>query len=37
VRISPELHKKAVHKALLLGISLNRLIQKAIEEEVKNL
>lgn len=34
VRISPELHKKAVHKSIMLGISLNQLIQKAIEEEV---
>jgi predicted HicB family RNase H-like nuclease len=37
VRISPDLHKKAVKKSLLLGISLNRLVQKAIEKEVKDL
>jgi predicted HicB family RNase H-like nuclease len=37
VRISPELHKMAVRKSLLLGISLNRFVQKAIEEEVKDL
>lgn len=36
VRITPELHKKAVRKSLLLGISLNQLVQKAIEEEVKD-
>jgi len=36
VRIAPELHKKAVQKSLMLGISLNQLVQKAIEEEVKN-
>ena len=34
VRIAPELHKKAVQKSLKLGISLNQLVQKAIEEEV---
>ncbi|MFC2157866.1 type II toxin-antitoxin system HicB family antitoxin [Acidobacteriota bacterium] len=37
VRIAPELHKKAVQKSLMLGISLNQLVQKAIEEEVKNI
>lgn len=36
VRIAPELHKKAVQKSLMLGISLNQLVQKAIEEEVRN-
>lgn len=36
IRIAPELHKKAVQKSLILGISLNQLVQKAIEEEVKN-
>ena len=35
VRVTPELHKKAVQKSLKLGISLNQLVQKAIEEEVK--
>ena len=35
VRIGPDLHKKAVRKSLLLGISLNQLVQKAIEAEVK--
>lgn len=37
VRITPELHKKAVHKSLKLGISLNQLIRRAIEEEIKEL
>lgn len=36
VRIAPELHKKAVKTSLMLGISLNQLVQKAIEKEVKN-
>lgn len=34
VRISPDLHKRAVNKSLLLGISLNQFVQKAIEDEV---
>lgn len=34
VRISPELHKKAIQKAISLGIPLNQLVQKAIENEV---
>jgi predicted HicB family RNase H-like nuclease len=34
VRVAPELHKKAVQKSLMLGISLNKLVQKAIEKEV---
>jgi len=37
VRIAPELHKRAVQKSLMLGISLNQLVQKAIEKEVKDL
>ena len=36
VRISPELHKKAVQKSLMLGISLNQLVQQAIEKEVED-
>lgn len=36
IRITPELHKKAVQKALMSGVSLNQLVQKAIEEEVKD-
>jgi predicted HicB family RNase H-like nuclease len=35
VRISPEMHKKAIERATMLGISLNQLVQKAIEKEVK--
>ena len=37
VRIAPELHQKAVLKSLVLGISLNQLVQKAIEAEVEDL
>ena len=37
VRVTPELHRKAAQKSLLLGISLNQLVQKAIEEEVRDL
>lgn len=33
VRIPPELHKKAVERAKALGITLNKLIQKAVEKE----
>jgi len=34
IRISPELHKKAVQVALIKGISLNQYIEEAIEEKV---
>ena len=34
IRISPALHRKAVEKAISLGIPLNQLVQKAIENEV---
>jgi predicted HicB family RNase H-like nuclease len=37
VRITPELHKKAVQKSLILGTSLNNLVQKAIEKEVEDI
>ncbi len=37
IRIAAELHKKAVQKSLMLGISLNQLVQKAIEKEVEDL
>ena len=37
VRISPELHKKAVQKSLMQGISLNQLVQTAIEDKIKHL
>ncbi len=36
IRIAPDLHKKAVQKSLMLGISLNQLVQKAIEREVES-
>ena len=34
VRVSPDLHKKAVRKSISEGISLNRLVRRAIEKEV---
>jgi predicted HicB family RNase H-like nuclease len=34
VRISPELHKKAVQKARMKGITLNQLIGNALKKEV---
>jgi predicted HicB family RNase H-like nuclease len=34
VRVSPEIHRKAAVKAAMKGISLNQLVQKAIEKEV---
>ena len=34
VRISPDIHRKALEKATIMGISLNQLVQKAIEQEV---
>ena len=34
VRIPLELHRQTVQKALMSGISLNQLIQKALEKEV---
>ena len=37
IRIAPDLHKKAVQKSLMLGISLNQLVQQAIEREVEDL
>jgi predicted HicB family RNase H-like nuclease len=35
VRFPPDIHKKAKRIALMKGISLNQLIQKAVEEEVE--
>lgn len=35
VRIKPTLHRKAMMVALSEGISLNQLVQKAIEKEVQ--
>ena len=34
VRIPSDLHRKAAKKATLMGISLNQLVQKALEEKV---
>jgi len=34
VRVSPELHIKAVQQATMSGISLNQFVQKAIEKAV---
>lgn len=34
VRISPELHMKSLERALILQISLNQLVQRAIENEI---
>ena len=34
IRLAPELHKKAVHHALLKGISLNQYINEAIKKEL---
>ncbi|MBE3110023.1 MAG: type II toxin-antitoxin system HicB family antitoxin [Acidobacteria bacterium] len=34
VRMTAELHQKAARKSVLLGISLNRLVQRAVEKEV---
>ncbi len=35
VRMPAELHQKAARKSVLLGISLNQLVQRAIEKEVR--
>jgi predicted HicB family RNase H-like nuclease len=35
IRISPDLHKKAAQKSMMLGISLNKFVQKAIEKKVE--
>jgi predicted HicB family RNase H-like nuclease len=36
VRMTAEVHRKAVQKSLKLGISLNQLVQRAVEKEVRN-
>lgn len=36
IRLNPELHKKAFRKALKNGMSLNQLVQKAIDHEVNS-
>lgn len=34
IRINPELHRRAYNASLARGISLNQLVQKAIEKEL---
>lgn len=34
IRISPDLHRKALERSLLSGISLNQFIQRAIKREI---
>lgn len=34
IRIPSDLHRKAIQKATLQGISLNQLVQKALEQEL---
>ncbi len=34
VRVSPDLHRRAVRKSVSEGISLNRLVRRALEKEV---
>ena len=36
VRISEDLHKKAVIKAITMDVSLNQLVNQAIEHEITN-
>lgn len=35
VRMTAELHQQAARKSALLGISLNQLVQRAVEKEVR--
>jgi predicted HicB family RNase H-like nuclease len=35
VRVKPEIHQKAAMLATTKGISLNQLVQKAIEREIE--
>ncbi|HNX08289.1 MAG TPA: type II toxin-antitoxin system HicB family antitoxin [Bacteroidales bacterium] len=35
VRLASEIHQKAIQKAALLGISLNQLVQRALENEIR--
>lgn len=37
IRIDPTLHQKAVRKAIIEGISLNKFVEKAIEDKVRTL
>ena len=34
VRIDPDLHRRAVRKALTMGVSLNRLVESALQDAV---
>jgi predicted HicB family RNase H-like nuclease len=34
VRLNPKLHKKAAHVAIIKGITLNQLVQRAIKREL---
>ena len=34
VRVTPEIHRRAVETAIKKGLSLNQFVQKAIEKEV---
>ena len=36
IRMPAELHQKAARKSALLGISLNQLVQRAVEKEVRD-
>lgn len=36
VRISPELHKRAVYEAFKRGVKLNKFVEQAIEEKVSS-
>jgi predicted HicB family RNase H-like nuclease len=36
VRMTADLHKKAARKSAMLGISLNQLVQRAVEREVRD-
>jgi len=33
--MTADLHKKAARKSAMLGISLNQLVQRAVEKEVR--
>ena len=35
LRVTPDLHQKAANLATTKGISLNQLVQKAIENEIE--
>ena len=37
IRINPDLHKKMKQAALKAGLSLNQFVQKAVEEELKQI